>query len=135
MSIILGQSVSFVFCFKSADPTVNYKDVIAQGYCAAKATNGDHVSAVRRDCEGGGNTTCSDICGFETQFSSEIGVIFPDLRGFGSLWVWFDHPRLAPNPGPVQTDPGLLNMVTISYSGCAETGCGPNYCCCWAGTF
>ena len=98
-------------------------------------SNKYHVSAVRRDCEGDGSTTCSDICGFQSQFASEIAASFPSLAFTSceaAMWVWFDHPRLAPNPGPEQTDPGFLNMVTISYSGCSETGCGPNYCCCFA---
>ena len=43
---------------------------------------------------------------------------------------------LAPNPGPGQTDPGLLNMVTTSFGrlGASDKGGGPNYCCCYART-
>ena len=122
--------------------TYNYKDEIAQSYCASMAAAPDHISAVRRDCVGEPNQRCDDICGFNGTFANEIKASLPNatLTGFGctgGLWVWFDHPMLAPNPGPGQTDPGLLNMVTISYgsSSCFNTGCGPNYCCCFAGDF
>ena len=58
---------------------------------------------------------------------------------FGGMWMWPDHPILAPNQGPGQTDAGLLNLVTISYgpetaSLYAANECGPNYCCCAAVT-
>ena len=125
-------------CFIEEGSSYNYRDEIAQAYCAATAVNTfDYVSAVRRDCVGDENTTCENICHYTSTFRDEMEASFPSLSTFGcrgGVWVWFDHPVLAPNPGPGQTDSGLLNMVTISYgaSSCTDTGCGPNYCCCFA---
>ena len=117
----------------------HYKDVIAQGYCSSKASNDvDFMSAVRRDCDPaeGAATTCDEICGNVTGFDP----IAKDFYGpscdvnevgcKGALWVMMDHPVLAPNPGPGQSDAGLLNLVTISYDQCDATDCGANYCCC-----
>ena len=128
----------------------NYKDEIAQAYCASKIRTGplDIVSAVRRDCEAkddsGAAITCQTICSNSTypfrmtvlermdEFSDQTYNFF---NCFAGLWIWPDHPTLAQNPGPGQTDAGLLNMISISYDGaaaCPATGCGPNYCCCLA---
>ena len=119
----------------------HYKDVIAQGYCSSKATNSiDLMSAVRRDCDPaeGMAETCDEICRNVTGFDQ----IAKDLYGpdfyvnevgcKGALWVMMDHPVLAPNPGPGQSDAGLLGLVTISYDKCNATDCGVNYCCCEA---
>ena len=119
----------------------HYKDVIAQGYCSSKATNSiDFMSAVRRDCDPavGMAETCDEICGNVTGFDpiakdfygpehfvSEVGCT-------GALWVMMDPPVLAPNPGPGQSDAGLLGLVTISYDQCNDIQCGANYCCCEA---
>ena len=97
----------------------------------------EYTSAVRRDCEVDPNTTCDVICGNDSTFATEIVARFPEVNTFqckGALWFMMDHPILAPNPGPGQTDAGKLNMVTISYDKCDATGCGPNYCCCNAYT-
>ena len=118
----------------------HYKDVIAQGYCSSKATSDgfDLMSAVRRDCdpEEGMAETCDEICGNVTGFETIIDDIYPPVHGLlevackGALWVMMDHPVLAPNPGPGQSDAGLLSLVTISYDQCNATDCGANYCCC-----
>ena len=120
----------------------NYKDVVAQAYCSAKSVVPSHyISAVRRNCDPGENNPppCDVICGPSSAFYTSITARFPEANidrsnCFGSLWVMPNHPILAPNPGPGQTDAGLLNMVTISYAAdkCDDVGCGPNYCCCRA---
>ena len=128
-----------------ASSSYNYRDEIAQAYCATKAitTGADpkHVSAVRRDCDDpGAANTCSALCGNGSTFASSVTASFPsenldEYNCAGALWFWNDHPVLPPNPGPNQTGAGLLNLVTISYdaaTGCAATDCGPNYCCCFA---
>ena len=120
----------------------HYKDVLAQGYCSSQATNNGYniMSAVRRDCDPaeGMAETCDEICLNVTGFDP----IAKDFHGpnysvymincNGALWVMMDHPVLAPNPGPGQSDAGLLNLVTISYDKCDATDCGANYCCCEA---
>ena len=130
----------------------NYKDEIAQAYCASTINTWpylDIVSAVRRDCEAkddsGAAITCQTICTNPTYpFSMTVLERMDELPDqtygffdcFGGLWIWPDQPTLAPNPGPGQTDAGLLNMATISYgdaAACTATDCGPNYCCCLAG--
>ena len=118
----------------------HYKDVIAQGYCSSKATSDGFalMSAVRRDCDPaeGMAETCDEICWNVTGFETIIDDIYPRVHGLlevackGALWVMMDHPVLAPNPGPGQSDAGLLNLVTISYDQCNATDCGANYCCC-----
>ena len=120
----------------------NYKDVVAQAYCSTKATNPSHfTSAVRWNCDPGEDEppSCDIICGPESTFHISIAALFPEANldrsiCSGALWVMMDHPILAPNPGPGQTDAGQMNMVTISYTAdkCADMGCGPNYCCCAA---
>ena len=103
------------------------------------------MSAVRRDCSNtseGAAPTCEDMCQIGTPFGTSIKTNFPDVHNSfcsGAIWVWMEHPELAPNPGPGQTDPGKLNLVTISYdaaTGCPwpANDCGPNYCCCYAYT-
>ena len=119
----------------------NYKDEIAQAYCASKFNTGpvDIVSAVRRDCENSGAVTCDTIC-TDSTYPFRMNVLermneFPNqtydfFRCFAGLWIWPDHPTLCPG----QT--GRLNMVTISYDDAAAssaTDCGPNYCCCLSG--
>ena len=127
----------------ASSDTYSYKDLVAQSYCATKDGMGvlsgsaEHTSAVRRDCEVDPNTTCNDICGINSTFAAEIDARFPEVNNFfckGALWFMLDHPILASNPGPGQTDAGKLSMVTISYNKfhCFDTGCGPNYCCCYA---
>ena len=123
----------------ASSDTYSYKDLVAQSYCATKYGVGsgvtEYTSAVRRDCEVDPSTTCDDICGINSTFATEIDARFPEVNTFyckGALWFMMDHPILAPNPGPGQTDAGKLNMVTISYDKCDATGCGPNYCCCYA---
>ena len=117
----------------------HYKDVIAQGYCSSKAGyDGYLMSAVRRDCDPaeGMAETCDEICGNVTGFDTIINDIYPpphdllEVKCKGALWVMMDHPVLAPNPGPGQSDAGLLNLVTISYDQCDATDCRANYCCC-----
>ena len=119
----------------------NYKDVVAQAYCSTKSTNPTHyISAVRRNCdpEEDNPQPCDIICGTNSTFYNSIAARFPEAidrsNCRGALWVMMDHPILAPNPGPGQTDAGLLNMVSISYAAdkCDDVGCGPNYCCCSA---
>ena len=127
------------------DTSYNYKDILAQGYCASKSSFARYVSAVRRNCgdPGAGEPpTCAVICGHGSPFATNITDRFPDASlnaydCFGGLWMMMDHQRLEPNPGPGQPDAGLLNLITISfdsYDGCTATGsdCGPNYCCCIA---
>ena len=114
-----------------------YKDLVAQSYCATKDgfVFAEYTSAVRRDCEVDPSTTCDDICGYNSTFAGEIDARFSEMDVVnckGALLLMLDHPILAPNPGPGQTDAGKLNMVTISYDKCDATGCGPNYCCCVA---
>ena len=98
-------------------------------------------SAVRRECDPGVGAapSCATICGPGSQFATSVAASFPDkmLDGFGcyaTFWFMLDHPVLAPNPGPGQTDAGLLGMVTVSFgasfAACAVTDCGVNYCCC-----
>ena len=126
----------------ASSDTYSYRDLVAQSYCATKDGVGvtvtgslEYTSAVRRDCEVNPSTTCDDICGHNSTFAAEIGARFPEVDSFsckGALWLMLNHPILAPNPGPGQTDAGKLNMVTISYEKCDATGCGPNYCCCYA---
>ena len=110
----------------------HYKDVIAQAYCAHKGSNSGHcMSAVRRDCDEGVAPSCSDICRNVTGlYTIEKDVFVNNIECFGALWVMMDHPVLAPNPGPGQSDAGLLNLVTISYDQCSATDCRANYCCC-----
>ena len=128
--------------------TYHYKDVIAQAYCASQIPpeyEGSHVSAVRRDCSDptpGAARPCVEICLIGRPFAMNISDLFPGeglnyFNCYGGIWIWPDHPILAPNPGPGQTDAGLLNLVTISYNSqtaClyAANECGPNYCCCSA---
>ena len=126
----------FVTFAATGTVSYHYKDVVAQAYCSS-IQSPYHISAVRRDCSS--SASCDDICGAGSSFATSINATFPDalLYGFsckGGVWVMMDHPVLEPNPGPGQTDAGLLNLVTISYSsdGCSATGCGPNYCCCEA---
>ena len=125
---------------------------MAQAYCASKVLavgTVDLVSAVRRDCEdrddSGAVTTCATICIDPTypfrKTVLERAAEFPDqmydyFDCFAGLWIWPDHPTLGHNPGPGQTDAGLLNLVTISYDRDAArsaTDCGPNYCCSFVG--
>ena len=129
----------FLFVIIIATEEASYKDVVAQAYCSSRSFGLEHygfpISAVRRNCEFAPNQTCNDICGPESAFATSIEANFPDLDipayiCLGALWLMLDHPILAPNPGPGKTDAGLLNMVTISYDDCEDTGCGPNYCCC-----
>ena len=112
----------------------HYKDVIAQGYCSSKATsNGTGLmSAVRRNCDPaeGMAETCDEICGKDIYPPDYVLILEVGCKG--ALWVMMDHPVLAPNPGPGQSDAGLLNLVTISYDQCNATDCGANYCCCEA---
>ena len=135
--------MSCLFVIFAATGTVSYhyKDVVAQAYCSfqlvSEPSEPYHISAVRRDCSS--SSSCDDICGPDSFFATSIKATFPEmvLDGFtcrGGVWVMMDHPVLEPNPGPGQTDAGLLNLVTISYSydRCNATGCGPNYCCCSA---
>ena len=120
----------------------HYKDVIAQGYCSSTAS-GDIRSAVRRDCDPakGVAPSCDEICEkVQTGFDTIVKDYYPpdslaEVSEVGcnvALWVMMDHPVLAPNPGPGQSDAGLLNLVTISYEQCETTDCGANYCCCEA---
>ena len=127
----------------ASSDTFSYKDLVAQSYCATKDGVGvqgsqvEYTSAVRRDCEVDPSTTCDDICNINSTLAQEIYARFPEVNIVdckGALWLMLDHPILAPNPGPGQTDAGKLNMVTISYDKCDATGCGPNYCCCYAYT-
>ena len=99
------------------------------------------MSAVRRDCDDpGAANTCDALCGIGSTFASSVTASFPsenldEFNCVGALWVWNDHPVLPPNPGPGQTGTGQLNLVTISWdeaTGCGQTDCGPNYCCCEA---
>ena len=129
----------FLFLLDIGGSSYNYKDQLAQAYCASKAIGlAEHTSAVRRNCDlVTSNQTCNDICVTGSTFATSIDARFPDARfsNFectGAVWLMMDHPVLAPNPGPGQTDAGLLNMVTISYDNCENTDCGPSYCCCVA---
>ena len=123
----------------ASSDTYSYKDLVAQSYCATKDVGINHpeyTSAVRRDCEVDPSTTCDDICGENSTFAAEMVAQFPEkvwttFYCEGALWFMMNHPILAENPGPGQTDAGKLNMVTISYDKCDATGCGPNYCCCY----
>ena len=137
----------FIFAYIGG-PNYHYKDVIAQAYCADQIPpgyEGSHVSAVRRDCSNptpGAAPPCLEICAVGSQFAMDISDRFPGeglnlFNCYGGMWMWLDHPILAPNPGPGQTDSGLLNLVTISHdpkTAClyAANECGPNYCCCGA---
>ena len=128
----------FVTFAATGTVSYHYKDVVAQAYCSSQqGTLYEYVSAVRRDCSS--SASCDDICGPGSSFATSISATFPevDLSDFsckGCVWVMMEHPVLEPNPGPGQTDAGLLNLVTISYSRdrCNATDCGPNYCCCAA---
>ena len=127
----------FVTFAATGTVSYHYKDVVAQSYCSTQQGSSYHISAVRRDCSS--SASCYDICGPGSSFATSINATFPEVEfdGFtciGGVWVMMDHPVLEPNPGPGQTDAGLLNLVTISYSydRCNATGCGPNYCCCGA---
>ena len=142
--IIIIFDLSFIFFVSIEDTRYNYKDVLAQGYCATKPPIDGYVSAVRRNCGDSGAEappTCDSICSAGSPFATNITARFPDASlqayfCFEGLWIMMDHPRLESNPGPGQPDAGLLNLVTISYGtdGCTATGsdCGPNYCCCMA---
>ena len=92
---------------------------------------------MRRNCDPAVGTapSCDDLCGVGSAFASELADKFQPLGGYdcdAALWLMMDHPVLAPNPGPGQSDAGTMNLVTISFptAGCGVTDCSVNYCCC-----
>ena len=113
---------------------------MAQAYCASVIV-GPNVSAVRRHCDPaqGEAPSCNALCHEESQFAKSLRAQFGDFDEIAcgaSLWFMMDHPVLAANPGPGQTDAGKMNLVTISFNhaNCDVTDCSVNYCCCVACT-
>ena len=84
-------------------PSYNYKDQIAQSYCASKAgefATIKWVGAVRRDCGDPSGPTCDEICADNSTFASSLKSQFQDAAGctfleIAGLWFLMEHPRLS----------------------------------------
>ena len=86
--------------------------ILAQAMCAALSGNG-FAFAVPRDC--GGGTTCAALCASLSE--AQAGT----LSCINAVHVYANQPATA-----VET----LGLKTYVYGSCADTNCGPNYCCC-----
>lgn len=95
----------------------------AESVALTMSTRNGWTYAVKRHCTSGGTLTCHNICNklSEAQATSSGS---PYLKCTNSLHIYGNQPA----PGP-----HALGLKTYRYNSCSSTGCGPNYCLCWAG--
>mmetsp|Transcript_63427 Transcript_63427/g.150315 ORF Transcript_63427/g.150315 Transcript_63427/m.150315 type:complete len:104 (+) Transcript_63427:188-499(+) len=95
----------------------------AQATCTALAPHGKNgwVYAVKRVC--GEARNCEQVCG-DLSESQAKGSGYKNLSCLNSLHIYGNQPW---------TSYDKVGLKTYRYNSCKSGGCGPNYCCCYAG--
>mmetsp|Transcript_18792 Transcript_18792/g.29137 ORF Transcript_18792/g.29137 Transcript_18792/m.29137 type:complete len:712 (-) Transcript_18792:47-2182(-) len=98
--------------------------LVAEAACTSMAPNrkSGWTYAVRRQCAG--RETCDTLCKKKNESQAKSEGKNNRLYCLNSLHIYGQQPT---------SQPYRIGLRTYKYNSCRASGCGPNYCCCWAG--
>ena len=106
------------------------EEVMAEAICVARAGDlglvGGWVYAVERLCTG--TVTCTGICTSRFLHVQDSQSVHHTWRAFAALHIYKGRPNTSPSS---RSDPHI-GLKVYYYSSMDNTGCGPNFCCCFA---